>query len=123
MMYNNSNDKNNKGCVRINIEIKQNVKDYLNHQNVQDIYIEMDNRGGCCSGPIYVPTVKLGKPTYDAMYDRFEQNDIACYLPKKMLNEETPDITIKLRNFLGRKSLSVNGLLAYKEDGYKKKKI
>lgn len=83
----------------------------------------MDNRGGCCSGPIYVPIVKLGKPTYFSMYDRFEQNDIACYLPKKMLNEETPDITIKLRNFLGRKSLSVSGLLAYKEDGYKKKKI
>ena len=83
----------------------------------------MDNRGGCCSGPIYVPVVKLGKPTYDAMYDRFMQNDITCYLPKKMLNEETPKITIKLRSFLGRKSLAVSGLLAYKEDGYKKKKF
>lgn len=107
----------------MNIEIKKNAKDYLVQQNVQEIYIHMANQGGCCSGPIYVPVVKLGKPTYGNMYDLFMQNDISCYLPKKMLNEKTPDITIKLRNVLGRKSLSVKGLLAYKEDGYKKKKF
>lgn len=106
----------------MNIEIKQGVKEYLNKRNVQDIYIEMDNRGGCCSGPVYVPVVKVGKPSYINMYDFFIKDEITVYVPKKMNNEETKDITIKLRNILGYKSLIVNGVLAYKEKNWEKKK-
>jgi hypothetical protein len=106
----------------INIEIKSGVKKYLNEKNLKDIYIEMDNRGGCCSGPVFVPTVKLGKPEGSDLYDIFEVDGITVYFPKKMDNEETNNITIKLRNILGHKSLVVNGILAYKENAWKKKK-
>lgn len=106
----------------MNIEIKPGVKEYLFQQNVQDIYIEMGNRGGCCTGPVFVPEVKLGKPVYDNMYDAFAKGEIIVYLPKKMLNEETKNITIKLRNILGRKSLIVNGILAYKVEDWGRKK-
>ncbi len=106
----------------MNIEIKHGVKEYLNQQNVQDIYIEMDNRGGCCSGPVFVPVVKLGKPDYINTYDIFVIEQITVYLPKKINNEETKNITIKLRNILGYKSLIVNGILAYKEKTWEKKK-
>lgn len=106
----------------MNIEIKRGVKEYLNQKNVHDIYIEMDNRGGCCSGPVFVPVVKLGKPTYMNMYDFLVKDDITFYFPKKMNNEETEKITIKLRNILGYKSLVVDGLLAYKEKTWEKEK-
>lgn len=82
----------------------------------------MDNRGGCCSGPVFVPTVKLGKPSYINTYDLFVKDEITIYFPKKMSNEETKNITIKLRNILGYKSLIVTGVLAYKEKTWEKKK-
>jgi len=75
----------------------------------------MDNMGGCCSGPVFVPVVKLGKPTDSSIYELFIKDEITVYFPKKMISEETEKITIKLRNILGRKSLIVNGILAYKE--------
>ncbi len=106
----------------MNIEIKHGVKEYLNQKNVQDIYVEMDNRGGCCSGPIFVPVVKLGKPDYTNMYEPFVKDEITFYVPKKRSNEETENITIKLRNILGYKSLIVNGILAYKQKTWEKKK-
>jgi hypothetical protein len=106
----------------MNIEIKHGVKKYLYQKNVQDIYIEMANRGGCCSGPVFVPVVKLGKPAYSNMYDLFVKDEITFYFPKKMNNEETENITIKLRNILGYKSLIVNGILAYKQKTWEKKK-
>jgi hypothetical protein len=106
----------------MNIEIKEGAKKYLNKNNIQDIYIEMDNRGGCCSGPVYVPVVKLGKPSYIDIYDSFIKDEITVYIPKKINNEEIKDITIKLRNILGHKSLIVNGVLAYKEKNWEKKK-
>lgn len=82
----------------------------------------MDNRGGCCSGPVFVPTVKLGKPASSDIYDLFVKDEITIYFPKKMSNEESKNITIKLRNILGYKSLIVNGVLAYKEKTWEKKK-
>ncbi|MBW9155226.1 CC/Se motif family (seleno)protein [Clostridium tagluense] len=106
----------------MNIEIKHGVKKYLYEKNVQDVYIEMENRGGCCSGPVFVPVVKLGKPSYITMYDLFVKDEFTFYLPKKMSNEETENITIKLRNILGYKSLIVNGILAYKQKTWEKKK-
>lgn len=106
----------------MNIEIKQAVQKYLSEKNIRDIYIEMDNRGGCCSGPVYVPVVKLGKPDYMDMYDYFNKDEITIYVPKKMNNEEVKDITIRLRNILGHKSLIVDGLLAYKEKNWQRKK-
>jgi len=108
--------------IVINIEIKNNVKEYLNQKNIQDIHIEMENRGGCCSGPVYIPVVKLGKPDFGNTYDLYMQDKIAFYLPKNVKKEEVKKITIKLKNFLGRKSLSVNGLLAYKESTWTGKK-
>ena len=39
-----------------------------------------------------------------------------------MSNEETENITIKLRNILGYKSLVVTGILAYKQKTWEKKK-
>jgi|GEM_PF-1049525 len=104
------------------IEIKTGVKEYLYQKNVQDIYVEMDNKGGCCTGPVFVPEVKLGKPEYVNMYDSFVKEDITVYLPKKALNGDTENVSIKLRNILGRKSLIVNGILAYKEEHWGKKK-
>jgi len=82
----------------------------------------MANRGGCCSGPVYIPVVKLGKPTYSNMYAPFEKDEMTLYLPKKVINQETENVTIKLRSFLGRKSLAVNGILAYKEKTWDKDK-
>lgn len=111
-----------KGCGIINIEIKNGVKEYLNQKNIKDIYIEMDNRGGCCSGPVFVPIVKLGKPEYINSYDIFVKDEITVYFPKKMNNGETENVTIKLRNILGYKSLIVTGVLAYKEKTWEKKK-
>jgi hypothetical protein len=90
---------------------------------VQDVYIDMDNRGGCCSGPIFIPVVKLGKPEYQNSYDSFEKDEIICHIPKKIQGEGTEKVTIKLRNVLGRKSLAVDGILAYKKGGYGKKEF
>lgn len=106
----------------MNIEFNQAVKEYLNQKNVQDIYIEMDNRGGCCSGPVFVPVVKLGKPDDIDIYETFVKDEITVYIPKKMDNEENQNVTIKLRNILGHKSLIVHGVLAYKEKNWGKKK-
>jgi len=78
--------------------------------------------GGCCSGPVYVPVVKLGKPNDSSMYEIFVKDDITIYFPKKMINEETENIIIKTRNVLGRKSLIVNGILAYKQKTWGPKK-
>ncbi len=100
------------------IELKSGVKDYLYQRSTDAIYIEMDNKGGCCSGPVYVPEVKLGVPEYINMYEPFMQDDITVYLPKAALTEETKDITIKLKNFLGQKSLQATGILAYKQKHY-----
>jgi len=83
----------------------------------------MENRGGCCSGPIFIPVVKLGKPEYQNSYDCFEKDGIMCYIPKKIQGEGTEKVTIKLRNVLGRKSLAVDGILAYKKGGYGKKEF
>ncbi len=107
----------------MNIEIKRGVKEYLSEKNVQDIYIEMANRGGCCSGPIFIPVVKLGKPYYDKGYDFFIKDEITVYIPKNGNNEKTEDVIIKLRNILGRKSLLVKGILAYKQKTYRKKEF
>lgn len=82
----------------------------------------MVNRGGCCSGPVFVPTVKLGKPDSSDIYEPFIKDEIAVYIPKKVINEENKNVTIKLRNILGYKSLVVNGILAYKEKNWQKKK-
>ncbi|HEY5537909.1 MAG TPA: CC/Se motif family (seleno)protein [Acetobacterium sp.] len=99
----------------MNIEIKKSVKDYLHQKNVQDIYIAMDNRGGCCTeGAVYVPIIKLGKPANSGLYDLFKVDDITFYFPKKINNAENENITIKLRNILGHKSLVVSGLLGFK---------
>lgn len=106
----------------MDIEIKRGVKEYLKEKNLHDIYIEMVNRGGCCSGPVYVPVVKLGKPSYDNSYDLFVKDEISIYFPKKMNNEEIQNVIIKLRNILGFKSLVVNGILAYKEKTWDKGK-
>jgi hypothetical protein len=106
----------------MNVEIKHGVKEYLYQKGARDIYIEMDNKGGCCTGPVFIPEVKIGKPVYENMYDPFVNDEITVYLPKKMLNEDTANVTIKLRNILGRKSLTVNGILAYKEEDWGKKK-
>lgn len=107
----------------MNIEIKKGVKDYLDKRNVREIHVEMANRGGCCSGPVYIPVVKLGKPTYDNSYEPFEQDEVLLYLPKKVINGDTKKVSIKVRNIFGNKSLSVGGILGYKEGGYKKKKF
>jgi len=106
----------------MNIEIKHGVKEFLIQKKIQDVYIEMENRGGCCSGPVFVPVVKLGKPDYSNMYELLVKDEITCYFPKKMSNKETEKITIKLRNILGYKSLIVNGLLAYKEKTWEREK-
>lgn len=106
----------------MNIEIKQAVQKYLSEKNIRDIYVEMDNRGGCCSGPVYVPVVKLGKPDYIDIYNSFLKDEITVYVPKKMNIEEVKNITIRLRNILGYKSLIVDGLLAYKEKNWERKK-
>lgn len=82
----------------------------------------MENRGGCCSGPVFVPVAKLGKPTHADIYENFMKDKITVYFPKKMINEENKDLTIKLRNILGYKSLTVTGVLAYKEKTWEKKK-
>ncbi|MGE5627980.1 MAG: CC/Se motif family (seleno)protein [Solirubrobacterales bacterium] len=102
----------------MNIEFKAKVKEYLYDKNTTDIYIEMDNKGGCCSGPVFVPEVRLGVPEYINMYEPFIHEDITVYIPKKVINEETENISIKLRNMLGQKSLVVNGILAYKDKKY-----
>ena len=52
----------------------------------------------------------------------FVKDEITIYLPKKALNEGTENVTIKLRNILGQKSLVVNGILAYNEEHWGKKK-
>ncbi|WP_279235177.1 CC/Se motif family (seleno)protein [Acetobacterium paludosum] len=96
--------------------MKKGVESYLYQRNAKEIYIEMTNRGGCCSGPVYLPVVKLGKPDCENMYDLIMKDNIACYLPRKAINNETKQVTIKLHNILGRKSLAVTGILAYKED-------
>jgi len=83
----------------------------------------MDNRGGCCSGPIFVPVVKLGKPEYTSYYDSYEKEGITCYIPQKARSGEIENVTIKLKNVLGRKSLAVDGILAYKKGGYGKKEF
>jgi hypothetical protein len=83
----------------------------------------MENRGGCCSGPIYVPVVKIGKPEYTSSFDSFEKAGITCYIPKKAMSGKIENVTIKLRNVLGRKSLTVDGILAYKKGGYGKKEF
>ena len=106
----------------MNIEIKHGVKEFLNQKDYQDFYIEMEDRGGCCSGPVFVPVVKLGKPDYSNMYDILVKDEITCYFPKKMNNKETENITIKVRNILGFKSLIVIGLLAYKEETWEREK-
>lgn len=106
----------------MNIEIKNGVKEYLKKNNVKDIYIGMDNRGGCCSGPVFVPVIKLGRPEDISLYETFVKDEITVYVPKKVSNEEAENITIKLRNILGFKSLVVTGILAYKEQNWKKKK-
>lgn len=122
-MFNYLKNKNlRKGGVIINIEIKKGVKEYLYQRNLNEIYIEMDNRGGCCSGPVFIPIVKLGKPDSSEIYDHFVKDEITVYLPKTINNEETNNITIKLRNILGCKSLIVNGILAYKQKTWQKKK-
>ena len=90
---------------------------------MQDIYVDMDNRGGCCSGPVFVPVVKLGKPVFNNEYDSFEVDGIIIYVPKKFVSDDAGNITIKLRSILGQKSLIVNGILAYKEHEYGKKKF
>lgn len=106
----------------MNIEIKRGVKEYLSEKNIQDIYIEMVNRGGCCSGPVFIPVVKLGKPSYEKGYDFWVKDKITLFLPKNVSNEKPENIIIKLRNILGHKSLLVNGILAYKQKTYEKKK-
>jgi hypothetical protein len=83
----------------------------------------MENRGGCCSGPIFVPVVKIGKPEYISSFDSFEKDGITCHIPKKAMSGEIENVTIKLRNVLGRKSLAVDGILAYKKGGYGKKEF
>lgn len=122
MYYNILDYFSKKGCVIINIEIKKGVKEYLNQKNVKDIYIDMVNRGGCCSGPIFVPVAKLGKPDDGDIYESFIKDEITIYVPKKIINEENKNVIIKLRNVLGIKSLIVNGILAYKEKTWEKKK-
>lgn len=111
-----------KGCVIMNIEIKNGVKEFLNQRNYKDVYIEMEDRGGCCSGPVFVPVVKLGKPDYSNLYDLLVKDEITFYFPKKMSNKDTENITIKLRNILGYKSLIVNGILAYQEKTWERDK-
>ena len=106
----------------MNIEIKHGVKDFLNQKNFQDVYIEMEDRGGCCTGPVFVPVVKLGKPDYITMFDLLVKDEITFYVPKKMSNKETENISIKLRNILGHKSLIVSGILAYQEKTWEREK-
>lgn len=83
----------------------------------------MDNRGGCCSGPIFVPVVKLGRPESTNSYDAYDIDGITCYIPHKAMCGEIENVTIKLKNVLGRKSLAVDGILAYKKGGYGKKEF
>jgi len=98
----------------MNIEIQKSAKEYLYKVNVKDIFIALDDRGGCCAGDIYVPIVKLGKPAGIDSYDLILVDDIGFYFPKKINNAENENITIKLRNILGNKSLIVKGLLGFK---------
>jgi len=83
----------------------------------------MANSGGCCSGPIFIPVVKLGKPDYMASYETFEKDGITYYIPKRTVDGDVDNVTIKLRNILGKKSLVVEGILAYKKGGYGKKEF
>lgn len=114
--------KEGRGAL-MKITFKPGVREYLNNKNTKNIYIEMDNKGGCCSGPVYVPEVRMGIPKYLSMYDSFTEDEIVVYIPKKVLGEDAKDITIKVRNILGQKSLIVNGILAYKDKVYGNKKI
>ena len=82
----------------------------------------MDNRGGCCSGPVFVPVIRLGEPEESENYEHFVQDGITVYVPKTIMTEENKDVKIKLRNILGHKSLIVNGVLAYKQKTWQKKK-
>ena len=94
----------------------------MEQKSVQDIYIEMENRGGCCSGPVFVPVIKLGKPEDSDLHEKFVKEDIIVHVPKKIINDENKNAIIKLRNILGHKSLVVSGVLAYKEKTWEKKK-
>ena len=56
------------------------------------------------------------------MYDLLVKDEITIHFPKKMSNKETENITIKLRNILGHKSLIVKGILAYQEKTWEREK-
>ena len=98
----------------MNIEIKPKVKEYLTQMNVHEIYIEMENQGGCCAGDIHIPVIRLGAPTNINVYKEYLLDNISVYFPKKLNNVENEHIVIKLRNILGKKSLVVSGLLGCK---------
>ncbi|WPC39833.1 CC/Se motif family (seleno)protein [Clostridium sp. JS66] len=106
----------------MNIEINRGVKEYLSEKAIQDIYIEMVNRGACCSGNVFIPVVRLGKPSYEERYNFFVKDEITLYVPKNVNNQNIENIIIKVRNILGHKSLLVNGILAYKQKTYERKK-
>jgi len=70
-----------------------------------------------------MPVVKLGKPEYTASYETFEKEGVTYYIPKTTVDGDVDNVTLKLRNVLGVKSLVVEGILAYKKGGYGKKEF
>lgn len=62
---------------------------------------------GCCFDMTECPAVRLGEPANVADYTRQEAHGVTLYVPNGLPGDSS--LTIRLRNFLGFRSLAIDG--------------